>query len=166
MISGLYVHNRDIMAVERQGILNREFLSLCYERSRKRCARNMWWLVTGSFLGSSCARIIWYCARSRRTEDFIRSWHDGVMGVIWRYSYVVVRSSNKDSDGIIVRMLKDKLCTQYWGGVSVVYGSAHIVSIWKMVFCTLYQESWRSSHIYLSVCVLLDITYVEPVASF
>ena len=41
MIFGLHVRNRDTMAVKRQGTLNREFLGLCYERSRKRCARNM-----------------------------------------------------------------------------------------------------------------------------
>ena len=41
MNSGPYVFNRDAMATKCQGILNRELLSLCYERSRRFCARTM-----------------------------------------------------------------------------------------------------------------------------
>ena len=39
--SGLYVLIRNTMAVKSQGILKGKFLSICYERSKRRCARNM-----------------------------------------------------------------------------------------------------------------------------
>ena len=141
MNSGLYVLTRNTMTVKSQGISNRDLLSLCYERSRSCCDRNMWWLVIGSFLGSSYARNMWYYARSRRTKHFIRVCHDGVMGVIWTNSHVVLRSKNRDWDMIIVRTLKDILRTQYRNDVSVVCGSMHIVSIWMMVLCALYEEN-------------------------
>ena len=88
---GLYVLNINTMAIKRQGILNRKVLGLCYEHSRRRCAHNMWWLATESFLDLSYARTIWYYADNRGTKDFIRIWQYGVMSVIWRYSHAVMK---------------------------------------------------------------------------
>ena len=68
-------------------------------------------MVTGSFLGLSYERTIRYCARSRRTEDFMSFSYDSVMGIIWSYSHAVLRSSNRNSDVIIICSLKDILRT-------------------------------------------------------
>ena len=80
--SGLYVLIGNTMAVRNQGILKENFLGICYEHSKRCCARNMWWCATESHLDSYYARTIWYYARNRRTEDFTRLWQYSVIGVI------------------------------------------------------------------------------------